>query len=103
MPEGDKTRMGGTMRLGSRVTVLRPGSRAFALYGGAGAEGLEVGLHTIPWEFGRVAGASKATFGVSYRTYCVITTADAFLLGKLETGAVVCFLSLLHCPDLVRL
>ena len=26
MPEGDKTKMGGTMRLGSRATVLREGS-----------------------------------------------------------------------------
>lgn len=42
MPEGDRTRMGGTMRLGSRVTVLRPGSRAFELYGGIGSEELEV-------------------------------------------------------------
>ncbi|CAM9329113.1 unnamed protein product [Ectocarpus fasciculatus] len=42
MPEGDRTRMGGTMRLGSRVTVLRPGSRAFELYGGKGTEELEV-------------------------------------------------------------
>lgn len=33
MPEGDKTSMGGTMRLGSRRTVLRPGSLACALYG----------------------------------------------------------------------
>lgn len=42
MPEGDRTRMGGTMRLGSRVTVLRPGSQAFQLYGGEGKEELEV-------------------------------------------------------------
>ena len=42
MPEGDRTRMGGTMRLGSRVTVLRPGSQAFKLYGGEGTEELEV-------------------------------------------------------------
>lgn len=42
MPEGDRTRMGGTMRLGSRVTVLRPGSHAFQLYGGEGTEELEV-------------------------------------------------------------
>eukprot|EP00903_Cladosiphon_okamuranus_P006608 g6455.t1 len=42
MPEGDRTRMGGTMRLGSRVTVLRPGSQAFQLYGGEGTEELEV-------------------------------------------------------------
>lgn len=42
MPEGDKTRMGGTMRLGSRVTILRPGSRAFSLYGGTEESELEV-------------------------------------------------------------
>lgn len=42
MPEGDRTRMGGTMRLGSRATLLRPGSRAFDLYGGKGADALEV-------------------------------------------------------------
>ena len=42
MPEGDKTRMVGTMRLGSRVTILRPGSRAFSLYGGEGKDELEV-------------------------------------------------------------
>lgn len=42
MPEGDRTRMGGTMRLGSRVTVLRSGSQAFELYGGEGKEDLEV-------------------------------------------------------------
>lgn len=45
MPEGDRTRMGGTMRLGSRVTVLRPGSQAFLLYGGEGTEELEVHFH----------------------------------------------------------
>lgn len=44
MPEGDRTRMGGTMRLGSRVTVLRPGSQAFQLYGGEGTEELDVNL-----------------------------------------------------------
>jgi CTP synthase len=32
MPEGDRTRMGGTMRLGARETVLRKGSLAHALY-----------------------------------------------------------------------
>lgn len=42
MPEGDRNRMGGTMRLGSRVTVLRPGSQAFQLYGGEGTEELKV-------------------------------------------------------------
>lgn len=42
MPEGDRERMGGTMRLGSRATVLRPGSRAFELYGGKGIDELEV-------------------------------------------------------------
>lgn len=30
------------MRLGSRATVLRPGSRAFRLYGGDGEQELEV-------------------------------------------------------------
>jgi CTP synthase len=35
MPEGDKTKMGGTMRLGSRRTILAPGSTASALYGNA--------------------------------------------------------------------
>eukprot|EP01039_Chlorochromonas_danica_P008431 gene8431-9294_t len=34
MPEGDKEKMGGTMRLGSRHTRLHPSSRAFQLYGG---------------------------------------------------------------------
>lgn len=34
MPEGDKEKMGGTMRLGSRQTRLHPSSRAFQLYGG---------------------------------------------------------------------
>lgn len=48
MPEGDRTRMGGTMRLGSRVTVLRPGSQAFQLYGGEGMEELEV-LYLDAW------------------------------------------------------
>ena len=33
MPEGDRTRMGGTMRLGARETTLRPGSLARELYG----------------------------------------------------------------------
>ena len=42
MPEGDRSKMGGTMRLGSRVTVLRPRSRAFDLYGGEGDIALEV-------------------------------------------------------------
>lgn len=32
MPEGDKTKMGGTMRLGSRNTVLTEGSVASKLY-----------------------------------------------------------------------
>ncbi|CAN0373261.1 unnamed protein product, partial [Discosporangium mesarthrocarpum] len=32
MPEGDKRRMGGTMRLGSRTTLLKPGSLAYKLY-----------------------------------------------------------------------
>lgn len=34
MPEGDKHHLGGTMRLGTRKTVLQPHSRASALYGG---------------------------------------------------------------------
>jgi len=33
MPEGDKTRMGGTMRLGARETILKEGSAARQLYG----------------------------------------------------------------------
>lgn len=33
MPEGDRTRMGGTMRLGARETILRKGSLAYDLYG----------------------------------------------------------------------
>ena len=33
MPEGDRNRMGGTMRLGARETVLKDGSRARQLYG----------------------------------------------------------------------
>ena len=33
MPEGDRTRMGGTMRLGARETTLRDGSLARELYG----------------------------------------------------------------------
>mmetsp|Transcript_17184 Transcript_17184/g.37595 ORF Transcript_17184/g.37595 Transcript_17184/m.37595 type:complete len:646 (-) Transcript_17184:118-2055(-) len=33
MPEGDRTRMGGTMRLGARETTLREGSIARELYG----------------------------------------------------------------------
>jgi len=33
MPEGDRTRMGGTMRLGARETTLRSGSLARELYG----------------------------------------------------------------------
>lgn len=55
MPEGDRTRMGGTMRLGSRATVLRPGSQAFQLYGGEDTEELEVRdsmLVLIDWEQG---------------------------------------------------
>lgn len=32
MPEGDRFQMGGTMRLGSRKTLLKPGSKAFTLY-----------------------------------------------------------------------
>lgn len=51
MPEGDRTRMGGTMRLGSRVTVLRPGSQAFQLYGGEGTEELEVRFKCIIFVF----------------------------------------------------
>ncbi|CAM9744433.1 unnamed protein product, partial [Choristocarpus tenellus] len=42
MPEGDRQRMGGTMRLGSRTTLLQPGSMAHRLYGGEGEEELEV-------------------------------------------------------------
>ena len=34
MPEGSKDQMGGTMRLGTRRTLLRSGSRASQLYGG---------------------------------------------------------------------
>ena len=33
MPEGDKTKMGGTMRLGTRTTVLTEGSLAHKTYG----------------------------------------------------------------------
>jgi len=33
MPEGDRERMGGTMRLGARETILKDGSRARSLYG----------------------------------------------------------------------
>lgn len=33
MPEGDRERMGGTMRLGARETILRKGSLAHKLYG----------------------------------------------------------------------
>lgn len=33
MPEGDKTRMGGTMRLGARETILKENSAARRLYG----------------------------------------------------------------------
>ena len=33
MPEGDKEKMGGTMRLGSRATVLKEGSIAAKIYG----------------------------------------------------------------------
>ena len=35
MPEGDKTKMGGTMRLGARTTLLKNGSKAQNLYNGA--------------------------------------------------------------------
>jgi CTP synthase len=34
MPEGSKDQLGGTMRLGARVTRIRPGSLASELYGG---------------------------------------------------------------------
>ncbi len=34
MPEGDKSKMGGTMRLGGRITVLSKGSMARTVYGG---------------------------------------------------------------------
>lgn len=62
MPEGDRTRMGGTMRLGSRVTVLRPGSQAFQLYGGEGMEELEVRY------YGRVHASSHVlVLGVHFR------------------------------------
>jgi len=37
MPEGDPQHFGGTMRLGGRRTILRPQSRAAALYGGVEA------------------------------------------------------------------
>lgn len=33
MPEGDRSRMGGTMRLGARETILKEGSTARSLYG----------------------------------------------------------------------
>lgn len=33
MPEGDKTKMGGTMRLGARETILEEGTLAHKLYG----------------------------------------------------------------------
>lgn len=33
MPEGDRQRMGGTMRLGARETILKEGSKARHLYG----------------------------------------------------------------------
>merc|ERR1711957_1062617 len=33
MPEGDRDRMGGTMRLGARETILKEGSTARQLYG----------------------------------------------------------------------
>ncbi len=32
MPEGDRTKMGGTMRLGARTTLLAPEGVAYALY-----------------------------------------------------------------------
>ena len=32
MPEGDKEKMGGTMRLGARETILKPNSLAYDLY-----------------------------------------------------------------------
>ena len=34
MPEGSRDQLGGTMRLGSRITVLRPKSLAAELYAG---------------------------------------------------------------------
>eukprot|EP00957_Ditylum_brightwellii_P065002 4930615-Ditylum_brightwellii.AAC.1 len=33
MPEGDRERMGGTMRLGARETILKEGSVAHRVYG----------------------------------------------------------------------
>lgn len=39
MPEGDRTKMGGTMRLGARTTLLAPGGVAHALYAEAASEG----------------------------------------------------------------
>lgn len=40
MPEGDRTKMGGTMRLGARTTLVAPGGVAHALYREAeGSEG----------------------------------------------------------------
>ena len=33
MPEGDKTKMGGTMRLGARETIIEEGTLAYKLYG----------------------------------------------------------------------
>ena len=33
MPEGDRERMGGTMRLGARETILKPNSIAYEMYG----------------------------------------------------------------------
>jgi CTP synthase len=33
MPEGDKEKMGGTMRLGDRATVLAEGSKVKEIYG----------------------------------------------------------------------
>jgi CTP synthase len=46
MPEGDRTKMGGTMRLGARTTLVAPGGVAHALYGEgeagiSGGEGIE--------------------------------------------------------------
>lgn len=63
MPEGDRTKMGGTMRLGARTTLVAPGGVAHALYGegaGAGGEGVlrvdERHRHRCVRVLGRQAG-----------------------------------------------
>lgn len=69
MPEGDRTRMGGTMRLGSRATVLRPGSQAFQLYGGEGSEELEVRDYSMLLTFMVLMAESKFD-GVGWQCVC---------------------------------